>query len=102
MHVMIAVHSEYEFTIRNAHMRTMTLRNIPDELAKELDRERARRGASLNQLAIDLMKEALGLGEAGRRSNGLSDLAGSWTLEDLEEFERATAPFEQVEEELWS
>jgi plasmid stability protein len=83
-------------------MKTMTLRNIPDDLARELEREKTRRGESLNQLAIDLMKEALGLGQGGRRSNGLAELAGSWTAEDLAEFERATAPFEQVDEELWS
>ena len=83
-------------------MKAMTLRNIPDELARELEREKARRGGSLNQLAIDLMKEALGLGENGKRSNGLADLAGTWSAEELEEFERATAQFEQVDEELWA
>lgn len=80
----------------------MTLRNIPDDLARELELEKARRGDSLNQLAIDLMKEALGLRECGKRSNGLANLAGSWSQEEFEEFERATAQFEQVDEELWS
>jgi hypothetical protein len=82
-------------------MKAMTLRNIPEDLARELEREKTRRGGSLNQLAIDLMKEALGLAEGGRRSNRLAQLAGSWTPEDLAEFERATAPFEQVDPELW-
>ncbi len=80
----------------------MTLRNIPEELARELEREKTRRGESLNQLAIDLMKEALGLAGGGQRSNGLAELAGSWTAGDLTEFERATAQFEQVDPELWS
>ncbi len=83
-------------------MKTMTLRNIPEELARELTREKARRGESLNQLAIDLLKQALGIGDERRRSNGLAELAGSWTAEDLDEFEQAIAPFEQVDEELWS
>ena len=83
-------------------MKTMTLRNVPEELARELEHEKARRGASLNQLAIDLMKEALGLASNGKRSNGLAELAGTWSAEELEEFERATAQFEQVDEGLWS
>lgn len=83
-------------------MKAMTLRNIPEELARELQREKARRGESLNQLAIDLMSEALGLKGNGKRSNGLAELAGSWSAEELEEFERVTAQFEQVDEELWA
>ena len=83
-------------------MKTMTLRNVPEDLARELEREKRRRGKSLNQVAIDLMKQALGLNSGGRRSNGLAQLAGSWDREELEEFERATAQFEQIDEELWS
>lgn len=83
-------------------MKTMTLRNIPAELARELEREKRRRGESLNRVAIDLMKEALGLSPGGGRSNGLRELAGSWSARELEEFERATAQFEQVDAELWS
>ena len=83
-------------------MKTMTLRNIPADLARELEREKARRGESLNQVAIDLMKKALGLGASGRRSNGLAELAGRWSASELEAFQRATAQFEQVDEELWS
>ncbi len=83
-------------------MKTMTLRNVPEDLARELEREKQRRGKSLNQLAIDLMKESLGLGGEAPRSNGLAKLAGSWSEDDLREFERATAQFEQIDEELWS
>ena len=82
-------------------MKNMTLRNIPEELAEELERERQRRGKSLNQVAIDLMKQALGIGEP-RRSNGLGKLAASWSVEELREFEAATAQLEQIDQELWS
>ncbi len=83
-------------------MKTMTLRNVPEELARELEREKQRRGKSLNQLAIDLLKESLGLDPERKRSNGLAELAGNWTDEELQEFERATAQFEQIDEELWT
>jgi hypothetical protein len=36
-----------------------------------------------------------------RHSNGLARFAGTWTAQDLEEFEAAIAPMEQIDEELW-
>ncbi len=81
-------------------MKTMTLRNLPDDLVRELEREKARRGQSLNKLAIDLMKQALGMAN-GDGSNGLAELAGNWSEEEFRQFECATAQFEQIDEELW-
>ena len=80
-------------------MKNITVRNVPDELAKALQRERTRRGQSLNQTVIDLLKQRLGVGVA--RSNGLARLAGTWTEEESARFEDAVAPFERVDEELW-
>jgi hypothetical protein len=60
------------------------------------------RGASLNQTVLDLLRRALGLDESATRSNGLRKLSGTWSDEDLQSFERATAVFEQVDPELWS
>ena len=64
------------------------------------EREKRRRGVSLNQTAIDLLRRALGLEEA-ERSNGLAALAGGWSAEDLARFEAAVTDFERVDEELW-
>jgi plasmid stability protein len=80
-------------------MKTITVRNIPHELDEALQRERARRGRSLNQTVIDLLNQRLGVGVA--RSNGLARLAGAWSEEELDRFEEAIAPFERVDEELW-
>lgn len=80
-------------------MKHLTVRNVPDRLHEALEREKRRRGTSLNQTVIDLLGQRLGLG--GERSNGLRRLAGSWTQEEYREFEEAVAPFEEVDEELW-
>lgn len=77
----------------------MTIRNLPPDIADALEREKARRGKSLNQTVIDLLGQ--GLGAQGPRSNGLARLAGGWTDDEFREFERATAQFEAVDEELW-
>lgn len=56
-------------------------------------------GKSLNQTVIDLLGR--GLGAQGGRSNWAGSLG--WKLERgrAPRFERATAPFEGVDEELW-
>ena len=79
-------------------MKNMTLRNIPEELSKALEEEKRRRGQSLNKTAIDLMRQSLGLNGSRRRSNGLGQLAGGWSQSEFEEFEKAVAPFEQIDE----
>jgi plasmid stability protein len=80
-------------------VKALTIRNLPPELAEALQREKRRRGNSLNQTVIDLL--AQGLGAQGARSNGLGRLAGGWSEDEFRDFERATAQFEAVDEELW-
>ena len=77
------------------------MRNVPGPVAQALDRERRRRGASLNQTVIDLLRQVLGVEPGGRRSNGLAGLAGRWTQSQFDSFEVAAALTEQIDEELW-
>ena len=81
-------------------MKHLTVRNLPPEVADALAKERRRRGASLNQTVIDLLRQSLGV-SARRRSNGLARLAGSWTARDLAEFEAAIADTEAIDDEMW-
>lgn len=78
----------------------LTVRGLPSELGRALETERRRRGCSLNQVVIDLLRDALGI-RARRPTNGLEKLAGSWSEPELKSFERATEMFEQIDQELW-
>ena len=80
-------------------MKALTIRNLPPAVAEALEREKARRGASVNQTVIDLLSQGLGVGVP--RSNGLAGLAGRWTEEELGRFEQAVAAFEEPDPELW-
>ena len=82
-------------------MKYVTIRNLPPELADALETEKIRRRKSLNQTTIELLAQALGIGETGRRSNGLAALAGGWTTEQWRSFEESVAVTEQVDQELW-
>ena len=80
-------------------MKALTIRNLPDDVARALEKEKARRNASLNQTVVDLLSQSLGVGSV--RSNGLGRLAGTWTEKELRRFEKAVAVVEKVDEELW-
>jgi plasmid stability protein len=80
-------------------LKTLTIRNVPEALHEALQRERARRGLSLNATVIELLRQRLGVGSS--RSNGLGRMAGGWTEDEFRQFEEATAPFEHVDEEIW-
>jgi len=83
-------------------MKALTVRNVDARLARALERETRKRGTSLNETVLDLLRDALGVGRLAPPSNGLDKLAGTWTQEDLEQFEANTAIFEQIDPEIWS
>jgi hypothetical protein len=82
-------------------MKTLTIRNVPRRLADALDRERRRRDRSLNATVLELLSHGLGVGPEGQPSNGLAQLAGTWTADEQREFDAAVAPFEAVDDEMW-
>lgn len=82
-------------------MKTMTIRNVPAELADALEAEKRRRGLSLNRTVLALMKEALGVSGDRGRSNGLRRLSGTWSEEEFRRFEEAAAPFGEIDREIW-
>jgi hypothetical protein len=81
------------------YVKTLTVRNLPPDVGEALEREKQRRGASLNQTVIELLEQ--GLGVSGVRSNGLAHLGGLWTAEEHQEFEEAVAAFGEIDAELW-
>lgn len=83
-------------------MKELTVHELSEELAEALNRESERRCEPLEQTVIHLLAEGLGLRQAERRSNGLRQLAGRWTDEELGRFEAAVAEAtEDVDPGLW-
>lgn len=82
-------------------MKHLTVRGLPEDLARALEKEKRRRGTSLNQTVKDLLRQSLGLASQRRYTNGLGQLAGGWTRQQLDSFEAATAVFERVDDDLW-
>lgn len=85
----------------NAPRRHLTIRNLPPDVARAIDRERSRRGASLNATVVELLRIAVGSTAAPAFDNGLRKHAGGWTERELRAFERDTRVFEEIDEEAW-
>jgi hypothetical protein len=83
-------------------MKTLTIRNVPKRLADALNRERRKRDASLNSTVLDLLNRSLGVADSAPRSNGLAELAGTWSPEDQRQFDSAVAPFGAIDDDMWS
>ena len=82
-------------------MKTLTIRGVSKRLADALEREKRRRGQSLNQTVLDVLDRGLGLHAAGRPRNGLGKFAGSWSSDDHAQFEANIATTERIDDEIW-
>ena len=83
-------------------MSQITLRDVPQELDNRL-RELARaQNRSLNRTVIGVLMESLHLGDGKDRKRDLSDLAGTWSDEEAQEFEANTRVFDQIDDEIWT
>lgn len=92
---------------RAPRRRQLTIRLEP-ELARAVeDRARAAH-VSLNEAALQLLRQAAGVGAApgGRYPRGaighaLDKYFGTWTKEEAEEFDRNVAFFGKIDEDMW-
>ena len=82
-------------------MSQITLRDIPQELDRRLRELAQAQNKSLNKTIIQVLVESLHLGDGRDRKRNLSDLAGTWSDEEAEEFETNTRIFERLDEEMW-
>ena len=84
-------------------MATMTLRGIDQAMAKMLKESAAKEGMSMNAFILKILREGLKLGKKRRgvEYHDLDELAGTWKVEDVGEFEKSAAAFEVVDEALW-
>jgi hypothetical protein len=59
-----------------------TIRKVPKAVDKALRAKAKAEGKSLNQMAVQVLQDALGLGDAQKPRRDLGDLVGSMTEQD--------------------
>ena len=86
-------------------MNQITVRGIDDELSASLRRLAKRKGISLNQAALRLLRRGAGLGVGSGPEDtvgaSFDRLIGSWTQSDEDEMDAALEAFETMDEEAW-
>lgn len=76
-----------------------TLRNIPPEVDQALRRRAKEEGRSLNEVAVDALKRALGIISEPARHRDLGDVAGQWTEDP--ETDEALEDQRRIDPDLW-
>lgn len=82
-------------------MTQLTVRNIPNEVSARLRLLAEQSGTSLNRTVVRILEAATGGRPPGGRRRDLSAVGGRWSAQEEEAFERATAVFEAVDDEVW-
>ena len=83
-------------------MANISVRGVDERALRRLKQAAARRGVSLNRLIADLLNGTPGGKPAAPAEHkDLDALAGTWSPAEARDFDRATATFSQVDEELW-
>ncbi|MEI8139195.1 MAG: Arc family DNA-binding protein [bacterium] len=82
-------------------MKALTLRHVPDEVVEYIVATAKENHQSMNATVVQALKRYFGVDAHPRRKRDLSAFVGSWEKPDLDDFERATADFSKIDEELW-
>ncbi len=86
-------------------MKQITLRDIPDNIAKAIEKKSKKEKLSLNRTIISLLER--GAGVASRKKSieslyhDLDHLCGAWSKKEAEEFEKNMKSQRKIDEELW-
>lgn len=81
-------------------MTAISVRGLEDNQLQALKEQAQRQGISLNRLVLERLGGAPRA--SGQPFSDLDALAGTWTEQEVQEFNQAIAAMEQVDPELWS
>jgi len=85
-------------------VKAITLRNVPPQVAREVEKRAARAGVSLNRAVVELLEEATGHArtrQRGPRYHDLDALAGTWSEEEAREFDASLAEQRTIDPDVW-
>lgn len=82
-------------------MKTMTIRKIPDEVARFLTAKAAGKGCSINAVTVSVLSEAAGIANKTSKRRDLSWIAGTWSAKDEQDFNDAVSKCRHIDAEAW-
>jgi plasmid stability protein len=83
-------------------MAQLTVRGVPDDVKKELERRARAEGLSVNRVVVNMLRENVRAEqEKARRRQALRRFVGSWSKEDVAELKERLAEMRQIDEDMW-
>lgn len=84
-------------------MKAITLRNIPPDVARAVERRASREGQSLNKAVLELVAEGAGLKNRAPkvRHTDLDSLFGTWSKKQADAFDGRIRELRTVDPEVW-
>ena len=85
-------------------MKAITLRNLPPEVARAVQRRAKHKKTSVNKAVIDLLEESAGTRahpDAPVRYHDLDHRAGTWREKEAAAFEALLTEQRRIDPELW-
>lgn len=81
---------------------SIVIDGLDERTALRLRHEAQRLGLASGALVREIIRERFGVpGQCAKRQDDLDHLAGTWSQEEYDDFCRAVADFERVDEGLW-
>jgi plasmid stability protein len=85
-------------------MKSITLRNLPPEVARTVQQRAKQKKTSVNKAVIELLEESAGSKgkkKAPVRYHDLDHLVGTWTKEEADAFDKIVKSFRTIDPDLW-
>jgi hypothetical protein len=86
-------------------LKQLTVRGVSVELHRAVKEEARRRGLSINRYVLYILHDAVGMGDEHRHADvefhDMDHLAGTWSPQEYEEFERHLTMQRGLDEDLW-
>lgn len=85
-------------------MEQLTIHDVDDDLYAALERAAQQHGISLNQYVVNVLKQAAGMANGASEEqvyHDLDHLAGAWSPEEAEEFNRIIMEARTIDPEMW-
>jgi len=85
------------------NMKSLTLHAMDDQLADQIRRRASEQSISMNELAKRILAEGLGIKTPAKppHRDDFAPFCGTWSEDDLEDFNRRVADMESVDAEDW-
>jgi hypothetical protein len=102
---MNAIYCQWRIHFYEGVTMQLTVRGVDDLLHNKLRQEARQRGLSVNRYVLQLLREGVGIkrsyGAADIEYHDLDHLFGTWSAEEVDEFERELAAQRQIDHDLW-